>query len=110
MRKTPTTIRFVEEYYDLCHNHFNLITDEPSIEPNAPDFIENRHDQSAFSCLVKQYNPVVVSANETFTTVDFSIDLHEYPIWATRLREYTWWGLKKMTLKKRCPKLFGKLW
>lgn len=110
LRKTPTTIQFVDEYYDLCHNHFNLITDSPSVTPNAIDFIENRHDQSAFSCLAKRYSPVVVSADETFTKGDYSVELSDSPIWATRLREYTWYGLKKMSLKKRFPKLFGRLW
>ncbi len=34
----------------------HIITDAPSINPNYPEFIENRHDQSIFSLLTKKYN------------------------------------------------------
>lgn len=107
MRKTPKTVEMVEQWYDLCHHHFDLITDSPSSIPNAVGFQENRHDQSAFSCLARKYSPVLLSASETFTDGNFALDLKDCPIWATRNRAYTWLGLKKMTLKKKFPRLFG---
>lgn len=110
VRKTPQAMQFAEQWYDLCNNHFNLITDTPSKLPNDPSFVENRHDQSALSVIGKKYNPQIVSANETYTTRDFATDLQDFPFWATRKRQFSWWGLKKMGLKKRFPKLFGKLY
>lgn len=110
LRKTEESRNFIDEWFDLCHNHFELITDQPSVHPNPASFKEHRHDQSAFSCLAKKHRPVIVNADETYTDDDFSMKLSKYPIWATRLREYTWWGFKKMTLKKKLPLLFGRLW
>lgn len=110
LRKTPKTVDFSEKWYDLCNNHFELITDSPSILPNDPSFVENRHDQSALSVLGRKYDAVVLSVNENYTTGDFSKDLPLSPLWATRKRRFTWCGLKKMGLKKRFPKLFGKLY
>ena len=110
IRKTSQAVQFAEQWYDLCNNHFDLITDTPSKLPNDPSFVENRHDQSALSVIGKRYNPKLISANETYTTGDFATDLRNYPFWATRKRQISWWGLKKMGLKKRFPKLFGKLY
>lgn len=101
IRKCKMSISFVNKWYDLCHNHFDLITDKPSIIKNASNFIENRHDQSAFSILLKPYKPCIIDDKETYTNGNSEIDLREYPIWATRKRQYTWWFLKKEGLKKK---------
>lgn len=108
LRKCKEITDFVNRWYDVCHNHFELITDKDSKLPNAKGFITHRHDQSAFSVLVKGYHLAVVSANETFTTGNFQDELADFPIWATRKRQYTWWYLKKDGLKKRLNKLFNK--
>ena len=49
------TRKLVIEWYNICCN-YHIIDDSPSIEPNLPDFIEHRHDQSVFSLLTKKYN------------------------------------------------------
>lgn len=110
LRKTQDSVDFVEKYYELCNYHFELITDSPSILENDPSFVENRHDQSALSVIGKRYNAVIISSRETYTAGDFRKELIDFPIWANRNRKNTWWGLKKMGLKKRFPKLFGKLY
>ena len=110
LRKTPSTIQFLNEWYDICNNHFELITDSPSKLPNDVTFVEHRHDQSAFSVIGRKFAAVVLPICETFTTDDYNIALRDYPFWATRKREFTWWGMKKMGLKKRFPKLFGNLY
>lgn len=84
LKKQESTIRLVNEWYDLCNNHFELITDSPSIIPNDPSFVGNRHDQSALSLLARKYNPVYIDALETWTSGDFSEDLSSFPFWATR--------------------------
>jgi hypothetical protein len=53
-KKNENSINFVKEWLALCEN-YQLITDEPSIEPNFNDFLEHRHDQSIMSCLGKLY-------------------------------------------------------
>lgn len=95
IRKCSKSLDFVNKWDSLCHNHFYLITDEVSSIKNLDGFITHRHDQSAFSVLVKQYNPCMFDANETYTTDSFEKVLKEFPIWATRKREYTWIYLKK---------------
>jgi hypothetical protein len=52
IKKTELTTEFIKEWYNISCN-YNLINDEPSILQNHPTFIENRHDQSTFSLLLK---------------------------------------------------------
>ena len=52
IKKTKLTVEFIKEWYNSSCN-YNLINDEPSILQNHPTFIENRHDQSIFSLLLK---------------------------------------------------------
>jgi len=55
-KKCENTCSIIEKWYSNCcsHNH-HLITDAPSVLPNAHDFIEHRHDQSVFSLLMKKH-------------------------------------------------------
>lgn len=53
-KKCDNTMSLVEKWQRTCCRH-NLITDGPGILPNAPDFIEHRHDQSVFSLLMKKH-------------------------------------------------------
>jgi hypothetical protein len=52
LEKTQATVDFIEDYLEGVSN-IHLISDEPSQLPNGPYFIENRHDQSIFSLLMK---------------------------------------------------------
>lgn len=108
LRKCNESVLFVNEWFNLCHNHFYLITDEPSKIDNLNGFITHRHDQSAFSVLAKQYAPIIISANETYSKGDFKADLKDYPFWATRKREYTWFYLKKYGIKSRINKIINR--
>jgi hypothetical protein len=54
VKKNYHSIKFIEKWYEICCN-YHLLSDIPSIEPNEPEFIEHRHDQSIFSLLVKTY-------------------------------------------------------
>ena len=54
-RKCKDSVRFVDEWFDLCNFHYDLITDKPSQLPNFDGFIEHRHDQSAYSLLFKVF-------------------------------------------------------
>lgn len=107
IRKCQQSVEFVEKWYDLSHNHFSLITDEPSKINNFPDFIEHRHDQSALSVLVKPYKPYIIDDRETYTTGSFHEELALFPFWATRNRKCSWGYLKKDGLKRRFHKLLN---
>ena len=81
IRKSKSTVDLVDRWYDACCN-YRLLDDSPSIVPNDPNFKENRHDQSIWSLLRKQYTGMVLS-EETFFR-DFLTDGILFPIWATR--------------------------
>ena len=55
IRKTQFTLKFYEEYLNLCTIEHN-ITDTSSVANNYDSFKEHRHDQSIFSLLTKKYN------------------------------------------------------
>lgn len=49
-KRNEESISFLKKWLELCED-FHLISDEPSITPNLPEFSENRHDQALLSCL-----------------------------------------------------------
>ena len=74
-KKCENTCLLIEKWYNSCCNH-HLITDAPSILPNAHDFIEHRHDQSVFSLLMKNYG---------FERIGYEIEEQQrVPIYASR--------------------------
>jgi hypothetical protein len=54
LKKSSDSIEFINKWLELSKD-FHLISDEQSNEPNFPEFIENRHDQSLLSVLGKVY-------------------------------------------------------
>lgn len=55
IKKCDFTIKFIKEWL-LYAQRKELITDMPGKRLECEDFIENRHDQSIYSLLVKKYN------------------------------------------------------
>ena len=51
-KKNEDSINFLTEWLTLCED-YHLVTDDPSVVPNFPDFYDHRHDQSIMSCLGK---------------------------------------------------------
>lgn len=91
LRKCWKSQQLVNEWYYVCHNHYDLITDDPSLTPNDPNFKENRHDQSVFSILALKYQIVEVPVEEIFTEDSWE-SMTAFPFWTTRYK-----------LKKRSP-------
>ncbi|WP_028329815.1 hypothetical protein [Brachyspira alvinipulli] len=54
--KNTSNIELIKKWLQIYYDDFSLIDDTPSKIPNADIFIENRHDQSAFSVLAKIYS------------------------------------------------------
>jgi hypothetical protein len=52
LRNNEDSLNFLNTWFEL-NTDFNLVNDEPSKEKNFNEFIENRHDQSLFSCIAK---------------------------------------------------------
>ncbi len=52
-KKTKQVIEFVQDWNYILNTDYHLVDDTPSIIPNAPSFIEHRHEQSVFSLLIK---------------------------------------------------------
>jgi hypothetical protein len=52
MKCSEITRNFTSDWYQLCCN-YHYIDDSPSILENDPSFRDNRHDQTAFSLLLK---------------------------------------------------------
>jgi len=75
----------LESLYDISKE---LITDKRSSIPNKPGFKEHRHDQSIFSCLVKQYPHADIPWTEVLPEKDGDWALmRDYPIQGRRLKE-----------------------
>lgn len=88
IRKGIVGDMFVSQWFDICHNHFDLLSDSPSRKTNDLEFVCHKFDQSVFSLLAKQYNPTIHSADETYSSDGWS-KLKDYPIQARRLKVYS---------------------
>ena len=55
-KKCEYSLKFIHEWLYYCQD-IRIITDNENIlgKPNYPDFIENRHDQTVLSLLIKKY-------------------------------------------------------
>jgi len=62
--KTKVSQNFVNEWINIFEKKIDLINDTNSNIENLEGFIENRHDQSAFSLLCKKYKIDALSAYE----------------------------------------------
>ncbi|WP_041177601.1 hypothetical protein, partial [Brachyspira intermedia] len=82
LKKTEKNVSFLKEWLDVFYNDFSLIDDTKSHIHNLDGFIENRHDQSAFSILSKIHNFHSISAKE-FETND-----HNFPFNASRDKKF----------------------
>lgn len=86
IRKCAAACAFVDEWYYICHNHYDLLTDSPSIEPNYPSFKEHRHDQCIIDLLSIKYHAKRLSFGELYRTDEDWEKMKNYPIWVTRKR------------------------
>ena len=82
---------FLNQWANICQIS-KLIDDSESIEPNHPNFIEHRHDQSIFSIMCKKEKIYNLSASEC-EWVEFENKrswehLKNYPIWAKRDKKF----------------------
>ncbi|MCJ7672424.1 MAG: hypothetical protein MUP67_10345 [Acidimicrobiia bacterium] len=51
VEKRPSTVSFIRKFLAACEN-YQIISDAPStLLPNAPNFVDHRHDQSVLSIL-----------------------------------------------------------
>lgn len=76
----------VAEWVNLAvEDDYHFLDDSPSAGGESPQFIEHRHDQSIFSCLMKE-GGIPAASNETQHGPDWIGSGHSYPIWTTRNR------------------------
>lgn len=90
IKKTKRTVDFIDKLNELCDLSKELITDKRSTIPNKEGFIENRHDQSVFSVLVKTVPHVSIAWQETQVSNGDWDRLAGYPIHARRIKEQEW--------------------
>ena len=85
--KNAKSCAMVDEWYYICHNHYELLTDAPSKSPNYPEFIEHRHDQSVLDLLAIKYDVAKLSLSEAYRIDEDWTKMKQYPIWVTRKRD-----------------------
>jgi hypothetical protein len=54
LRNSPKMKRFIDAWIE-CVADWHMVSDEPSVWPNAPGFKEHRHDQSILGLLIKRF-------------------------------------------------------
>jgi hypothetical protein len=87
VKKTNDSLQIIRKWLQTYYDDFSLVDDTLSKSPNFPEFIENRHDQSILSIILKINNIPTISCFE-YWQPDF-IKLKDYPILALRDKKYT---------------------
>lgn len=64
VKKCDQSVMIIKKWKEIIIEHFNFITDQPSISPNLPGFIENRHDQGIWTLLCIKNKIRTISAYE----------------------------------------------
>lgn len=55
LKKTEVVLNLIREVKEIANKvHHHYVTDDRSLMPNHPEFVEHRHDQSLLSLLVKK--------------------------------------------------------
>lgn len=108
IRKCKESVGFVREWYKAICNDTTLISDKPSRSENLDGFVENRHDQSLYSILVKKYDIPTLSTNEIFPKDQNWALLENYPIWAMRDKYYK--SKLHYRLRFKIRKVYDRLW
>jgi hypothetical protein len=78
--KKARTCEVIRRWRDACAN-YHYIDDSPSLIPNADIFVENRHDQSLYSLVLKLDGGATLLGEET------EINAPDYPIWNSRIKD-----------------------
>lgn len=82
LKKNANSVKIVTEWNEI-NQHYDLINDD--VLPNEyPAFVENRHDQSIWSMLLKRY-PHIELRDETYFGEDWNNGA-KYPILAKRIK------------------------
>jgi hypothetical protein len=81
--KTPEIVDLVNRWQSYCEQ-YRLVGHFPSSLPNDPTYQDQRHDQSIFSIMRKQFGTVILS-DETWWPNNWD-DRKDYPIHARRLK------------------------
>ncbi|MEI8339596.1 MAG: hypothetical protein WCF94_02940, partial [bacterium] len=85
IKKTAKALELFEEYYDICSQHYNFIDDSQSDTENHIGFVENKHDQSVFSLLVKKHKLINFDIDKYIFNNNF-LNRSTYPIFVIRNR------------------------
>ena len=99
LKKCANSSSLINEWYYICHNHYELINDIPSKLPNYPEFVENRHDQCILNILAHKYRVLKLSFEELYRVDEDWSKMSKYPIWAIRQRD------RKLSIKQKIKKI-----
>jgi len=87
IRKNELSKRFVNEWFNICHNHYDLLNDKPSKVVNFAEFIQHRYDQSVISVLSKIYKCAILPLTEVRSINGDWSDYTNIPILVTRSKQ-----------------------
>lgn len=105
LKNTPMIRELVQKWIDICvEDGGKYLDDSPSSSPNDSIFIENRHDQSIWSLLLKQKaetHDFTFHEDDTYETIWNAAGMSGVPVghqqakvWNTYGREYPIWATR----------------
>lgn len=87
IKKTERTCRLLKEIISFSDIEKELVTDKRSSKPNKTGFVENRHDQSIFSVMVKKGPHAIIHYSENYEIDNNGMEIKDCPIQVIRRKE-----------------------
>ena len=87
IKKTKRACELLKEIISLSEIEKELVTDKRSSIPNKKGFVENRHDQSIFSVIVKKMPHVTIHYSRNYEIDNNGKEIEDCPIQVIRRKE-----------------------
>ena len=114
IKKNHESIKIIKKWSEIIFNEFNLINDSPSISPNLPGFVENRHDQTIWTLLCLKNKIKTISSYEFWYPKKNSkklepdwAALNKYPVHAKRDKDLGLYNNLILHINKRIYRLLN---
>lgn len=85
IKKCENSMNIISQWIKTLHDDSSLFTDVYNGYKPDFKFVDNRHDQSIFSIVMKINNGLTIP-DETYTPGNYATNLYDKPMWVTRIR------------------------
>lgn len=99
LRKCANAVTMIDEWFYICHNHYELLREDVFHLPNCEKFVEHRYEQAVLDLLSIKYNADRLPYSEVYRVDEDWSKMSAFPIWQARQRD------RKLSMKQKIKKI-----